>query len=323
MWQVIAAYLLDLAVGDPKPLPHPVVIIGKGITVLEKHLRRWAAPFMGLRSAGVLMTLITVGLTYIISWGIVAGSQKINHWLGLLITIWLLSTTLAVKGLGAAAVEIYNLLQAGDLPAARRKVRWIVGRDTANLDENEITRATIETVAENIVDGITAPLFYAFIGGVPLAMAYKAVNTLDSMVGYRDDKYRDFGWAAARFDDLANYLPARATVLVLLITFWLLDKPVRKAWQIMARDAGSHPSPNSGLPEAAIAGALGVRLGGINYYGGVESVRAYLGDPDQSLQQGHIREAVRIMQVASGVAVLLGSVIVYGVSGLLGRPILW
>ena len=311
MVQVVAGYLLDLVIGDPQKIPHPVVIIGKGIDILEKHLRKWIAPVTGLKFAGAILTISIVGLTYTIMWGIVAGATFINHWLGLLVSIWFVGSALAVKGLSDAAMEIYTLLVAGDLAKARQKVGWIVGRDTAHLDEGEITRATVETVAENIVDGIIAPLFYAFIGGAPLAMAYKAVNTLDSMVGYKNAKYRDFGTASARFDDLCNYIPARVTGIILLAVFLLRGKPIRQIIRIVRRDAVGHPSPNSGIPEALVAGALGVRLGGVNYYGGVESLRAYMGDPVNKLARNHIIETVRIMQITSGAAVLLGSAAVY------------
>lgn len=323
MLRVAAAYLLDLAIGDPRQIPHPVVIIGKGINVLEKYLRKLAAPVMGLKFAGVLLTIITVGVTYTVMWGITSGAERINHWLGLLLSIWFISTTIAVKGLKEAAMEIYSLLNAGDLAGARLKVGWIVGRDTASLDEGEITRATVETVAENIVDGIIAPLFYAFIGGAPLAMAYKAVNTLDSMVGYKNDKYIQFGWASARFDDVCNYIPARVTGVILLLTFVFTGKPVGRAIRMIRRDACRHPSPNSGIPEAAVAGALGIRLGGINYYGGVESFRAYMGDPEEPLTKKHILETVKIMQITSAIAVLAGSAAAYWGSALLGRPELW
>lgn len=323
MFQVAAAFIIDLIIGDPRRIPHPVVIIGKGISLLETYLRRWAAPFMGLKPAGAILTLVIVGLTYAVMWGITAGAYRIGHWFGVAVSVWFLSTTLAVKGLGDAAVDIYNHLASGDIAEARKKVGWIVGRDTDCLDEGEITRATVETVAENIVDGILAPLFYAFIGGVPLAMAYKAINTLDSMVGYRNEKYRDFGWASARLDDLANYVPARVTGAIMLLAFWLLGKPVKKALQTVLRDAPMHPSPNSGIPEAAVAGALGIRLGGLNFYGGVQSFRAYMGDPEKDLGREHIYDTVRLMRVTSIIAVLVGTAAVYGISRLFGTTALW
>lgn len=323
MLQVLAAYLLDLIIGDPRKIPHPVVIIGKGIDIMEKYLRRWAAPLLGLKASGVVLTCVIVGITYVLMWVITTGATRINGLLGLAVSIWFISTTLAVKGLGDAAIEIYNLLCNDDIAEARRKVGCIVGRDTSRLDEGEITRATVETVAENLADGIIAPLFFAFIGGAPLAMAYKAVNTLDSMVGYKNEKYRELGWASARFDDLCNYIPARLTGLMLLITFVLMGKPVRQVLMVVMRDASRHPSPNSGIPEAAVAGALGIRLGGSNYYGGVESFRAYMGNPGEDMRKDHILSTVRIMQVTSGLTVLLGAALVYWISNAFSRMPVW
>jgi len=323
MLQVAAAFMVDLIVGDPRKIPHPVVLIGKGIDILEKYLRRWAAPLIGLKGSGVILTMITVGLTYAVMWGAAAGANRINYWFGAAVSVWFLSTTMAAKCLGDAAMDIYNLLAEGNITEARKKVGWIVGRDTDNLDEGELTRATVETVAENVVDGIVAPLFYAFIGGLPLAMAYKAVNTLDSMVGYKNEKYREFGWASARLDDIANYIPARVTGIIMLVAFWLMGKPVKRAVQTLLRDAPMHPSPNSGIPEAAVAGALGIRLGGVNFYGGVQSVRAYMGEPVEKLERTHIYDTVRLMRVTSVIAVLLGTAVVYGVSRLFGIIELW
>jgi len=322
MIQVIAAYVVDIIIGDPRRLPHPVVIIGKGIDLLEKILRKSTGRFLGLRFSGVLLTGIIVLGTYFLMSGLIKGTRALHPWAGLAAEIWFLSTTLAVKGLGGAATEIYSFLEKGNVPEARKKVGWIVGRDTQDLDEGEITRATVETVAENIVDGIVAPLFYAFIGGVPLAMAYKAVNTLDSMVGYRNEKYRDFGWASARFDDLCNFIPARIAGVILLLAFFVTGKPVKRTLGIIFRDAPRHPSPNSGIPEAAVAGALGVRLGGTNYYGGVQSFRAYMGDPLNGLEKIHIKETVKIMHLTSGLTVLLGSLVALGISVLMHKPLL-
>ncbi|PKM81829.1 MAG: cobalamin biosynthesis protein CobD [Firmicutes bacterium HGW-Firmicutes-14] len=314
MLQIFAAYVIDLIIGDPRHIPHPVVIIGKGIDAAEKVLRRFAAPVLGLKLSGLILTVIIVGVTYAAMRGIVKGAYRLDHWVGIITEIWFLSTTIAVKGLSSAAMEIYSLLDKGDLSEARRKVGWIVGRDTQSMDEGEITRATVETVSENIVDGIIAPLFYAFIGGVPLAMAYKAVNTLDSMVGYRNEKYMEFGWASAKFDDLCNLIPARVTGFILLITFLVTGRPVKNALKMIQRDACKHPSPNSGIPEAAMAGALGVRLGGLNYYGGVESFRAYMGDSVTGLKKAHILDTVRIMHVASVITLAAGAVVLYLIS---------
>lgn len=308
---VVLGFLLDLLIGDPKFITHPVVLIGKTIEFLEKCLRKITAPVIGLRASGILLTLIVVGGTYTLMWSVQTGAERLNHWFGLAVSIWFMGSTLAVKGLAGAAEEIYRLLNTDNLLEARKKVGWIVGRDTAGLDESEITRATVETVAENIVDGIIAPLFYGFIGGAPLAMAYKAVNTLDSMVGYKNEKYRELGWASARFDDISNYIPARLTGIMLLLTFIILGKPAGEAYRTIRRDSGRHPSPNSGIPEAAVAGALGIRLGGINYYGGVKSFRAFMGEPKEPLSKEHIAETVKIMYISSFSAVLTGSLVTF------------
>lgn len=323
MLQVVLGFFLDLIIGDPRHIPHPVIIIGKGIDILEKILRRFTAPFIGLKGSGVILTTVIVSGTYCFMWLLLTGAYRLNYWLGIAVSIWFLGTTLAVKSLAAAAREIYLLLAEKNMTEARKKVGWIVGRDTAHLDESEITRATVETVAENIVDGIIAPLFYGFIGGAPLAMAYKAVNTLDSMVGYRNEKYREFGWASARFDDVCNYIPARLTGGILLLTFVITGKPFKQALDTIRRDAPKHPSPNSGIPEAAVAGALGVRLGGENYYGGVKSIRAYMGDPREPLGKKHIHETIKIMYMASFIAVLLGSITALTIYFITGQPFLW
>lgn len=306
---VVFGFLLDMIIGDPRFITHPVILIGKAIDFIEKYLRKITGPIIGLKASGVFLTIIIVGGTYSLMWSVQTGAERLNHWFGLAVGIWFMGSALAVKGLADAAKEIYRLLKAKNLPEARERVGWIVGRDTANLDESEITRATVETVAENIVDGIIAPLFYGFIGGVPLAMAYKAVNTLDSMVGYRNEKYREFGWASARFDDICNYIPARLTGILLLLTFILMGKQAGVAFRVIRRDSGQHPSPNSGIPEAGVAGAMGIRLGGVNFYGGVKAFRAYMGDPKEAISKEHIAETVKIMYTASFMAVLIGGLI--------------
>lgn len=312
-WQISLAFLLDLVVGDPRGIPHPVIIIGKGIDAAEKLLRRVAAPMVGLKASGALLTLLIVGATYFTAWGLIYITRQLSPWAGWAVTVWFLSTTLAVKCLKLAADEIYQLLSNGQLETARQKTGWIVGRDTAHLEEPEIVRATVETVAENIVDGIVAPLFYAFIGGLPLAMAYKAVNTLDSMVGYKNDKYLHFGSFSARLDDVANYIPARITGVLMLIAAVLAGRDAGRALRTWRRDAGDHPSPNSGIPESVVAGVLGIRLGGLNYYGGRESFRAYMGEPLMEIKKEHIRETTGIMMVTSVLAVVTGVLVTLAV----------
>ncbi|WP_027355394.1 adenosylcobinamide-phosphate synthase CbiB [Desulfofundulus thermocisternus] len=306
---VIAAYVLDLLVGDPPWFPHPVIYIGKLIAALEKFFRLVARNPSALRLAGVFLAATVVGLSYLVTNFLIRLAELVHPWLALGVEIWLIATTFAVRGLAGAARDVLIPLSRGDLELARRKVSLIVGRDTRALDGRGITRATVETVAENIVDGFVSPLFYALIGGAPLAMAYRAVNTLDSMVGYRNEKYRDLGWASARLDDIANFLPARWTGLLLVAAAWLTGRRAGSAWRVIKSDARYHPSPNSGIPEAAMAGALGVRLGGLNYYGGQASFRAYLNQPGQPPVTDHIRQAIDMLYLTAALAVISGTAV--------------
>lgn len=313
-WVLVTAYLIDRVVGDPRSLPHPVVIIGWWISRLEWLIRTCVKQEKHLKAAGVLFPLLIVAGSYAVVWLIIWAGALVSQWLSFALSAWLISTTIATKGLADAGLEIMRHLQAGDIPAARRSLSMVVGRDTEHLDESEICRGAVETVAENIVDAIVSPLIYAAIGGAPLAMAYRATNTLDSMLGYKNEKYRNLGWASARFDDVANYIPARLTALLLLAASWLLRLDVRQSWQIIRRDAHLHPSPNSGLPEAAVAGALGVQLGGLNTYQGVPSERARLGDAHRPLRPEDIRMTVRLMYGAS----LLCLLVCLGIAAWLG-----
>lgn len=303
---LIGAYAADLLIGDPRWLPHPVVLIGRGIGGLEALLRRLGKGAPAERFAGAVLAVTVVGGTYLAAEALLAWAGSVSTPFRTILAVWLLSTALAGRGLAGAALAVHRPLTAGDLPAARRHLARIVGRDTGNLAESEVVRGTVETVAENTVDGVVSPLFYAVLGGAPLALAYKAVNTLDSMVGYRNDRYRHFGWASARLDDLANYLPARLTGLLMAAAARLLGLDAGGALRCVRRYAGRHPSPNSGIPEAAVAGALGVRLGGINHYGGEASFRPHLGEERRPLSPEHILQAVRLMRLTSLLALALG-----------------
>ncbi len=301
---VAAAFLVDLAVGDPPRFPHPVVVMGKVITRLERAL--YAPGKLPGLAGGTLTALVVVISAYGVTAGIIYLLQGIHPWLAAAAEIWLISTTLAARGLAGAAGDVLRPLSGGDLGLAREMAGRIVGRETGSMNAREVTRAAVETVAENTVDGVIAPLFYAFIGGAPLAMAYRAVNTLDSMVGYRNDRYLYFGRFSARLDDAANYLPARIGGLMILAAAWITGRRAVGALRAVIRDARRHPSPNSGVPEAAMAGALGVRLGGINVYGGKESFRPYLGDDIYPLAPVHIRQAVDLMFMSSFLALSAG-----------------
>jgi len=303
------ALVLDTLIGDPRTGWHPVVLIGGLIAALEKRLLRPDATPAAKRWAGLVLVAAALAVSYAAAWLAVAALAALHPLAGLGGGALLLSFAISPRSLAAAGREIQACLEAGDLETARAKVGWIVGRDTDRLAVAEVTRATVETVAENITDGIVAPLFYAALGGAPLAILYRAVNTLDSMVGYKNDKYRDFGLVAARTDDAFNYIPARLTGLLVGAAAFLLRHDARGAARAIWRDAGRHPSPNSGIPEAGVAGALGVRLGGLNYYGGVPSLRATMGEPRRQLAPGHIAATVRIMYTVTALAAALATVL--------------
>ncbi|MDR5899715.1 adenosylcobinamide-phosphate synthase CbiB [Halomonas vilamensis] len=315
---VALAIMMDLVIGDPRTLPHPVVLMGRVISSYERLWNRGTAQQRKL--SGAFLTVTVVGGVWLISWLFLVVLARFHPGLALIAELWLLSTTLAIKGLGDAARAVAEPLSKGDLPAARQALGMIVGRDTQGLDEADITRGTVETVAENTVDGITVPLFFALIGGAPLALAYKAVNTLDSMVGYKDQRYADFGFASAKLDDVANWIPARLTALCLWFAGLLLSVsgvlPLRwkGALQGTCRDAPRHPSPNAGWPEAMVARLLGVQLGGTNFYLGEASHRATLGEPLEPLRLVHITAAVRLMHGAWLLFMLLPVVLVVGLS---------
>ena len=203
-------------------------------------------------------------------------------------------------------MRVYSSLKAGNLSEARKDLGFIVGRDTANLNEPEMTRATVETIAENIPDGIIAPLFYAFLGGAPAALAYKAASTLDSMVGYKNEKYKDFGWASAKIDDCLNFIPARLSAFLLPLAGGLAGLDMIGSFKTILRDGRKNPSPNSGIPEAAMAGALGVRLGGMNYYRSMPAPKPFLGDEKKALGLEDIRASLRVAYLASFLGLLLG-----------------
>ena len=303
---ILAAIVLDLILGDPRWLPHPVVYIGKAISYGEKIIRRVASSPRGLKIGGTLLTISIVLGTYMFFLGIIWIAFKVHLYLGIALSIFIMSQTLAINSLYKHALAVARPLLAGDLPAARRELSMIVGRDTANLEEHDVVRGVVETVSENTVDGITAPLFYGFLGGPPLAMAYKAVNTLDSMIGYRDERYIDLGWAGARLDDLANYIPARITGLIYLLISFFTPGGFQGVWNAMREDAPKHPSPNSGISEAAVAGALQIQLGGLNYYRGIASNRALMGKPIRKLELRHIYQSLYIMFAVSAAMVVLG-----------------
>ncbi|MFJ7726477.1 adenosylcobinamide-phosphate synthase CbiB [Neobacillus sp. NPDC097160] len=285
------AYIIDLFVGDPPHWPHPVRWIGKMISSFEK---RWNHG-QSKRWKGVSMLLFVLLFVFSLVLIFVLIGYKIHPLVGVFVESIIISTTIAQKSLKEAALEVYDPLKSGDLVAARTKLSYIVGRDTEQLDESEIARGTIETVAENTSDGVTAPLFWALIGGAPLAMVYRAANTCDSMVGHMNERYKEFGWASAKWDDVMNWIPSRLTGIIMLLGKRPERTSYQKAWAILFRDAKKHPSPNSGWGEAAVAAILGIQLGGRNYYKGMISNRAKMGEPLNPIQSDHILKANAIL----------------------------
>lgn len=298
---VLGAVVMDLFLGDPRTLPHPVVIIGWLISWLEGVLRqRISDP----RLAGVALLVITVGVSYLAAAGLIYLGTLIAPAVGFLIALYLAWVSIAARSLHVESAKVALALKRGDLPAARVALSYIVGRETLQLDEPEIIRGAVETVAENTGDGVVAPLFYLMLGGPALAIAYKAVNTLDSMVGYKNERYLEFGWASARFDDLANFIPARLTAFLMVLAAPLCGLSGTGSWRVLRRDCRNHASPNSGFPEAAAAGALGVRLGGANRYFGRIVEKPTIGDPVRPLSLETYAGVVRLMYGAEALLVL-------------------
>jgi adenosylcobinamide-phosphate synthase len=303
--EISAAYVADLFFGDPRGYPHPVKLIGRTTSFLEKRLLQWAHTPWTQRFSGVILAVAIVSGAGIFTWAIIRMAGWVHPLFSSVIIIFFAYTTLATRNLYDEAAKVIKVLEQGDVALARKQMGFLVGRDTDHLDEKEICRALIETVSENTSDGIVAPLFYLIIGGPPLAMAYKALNTLDSMVGYRNDRYRYLGWASARGDDLANFIPSRLTALIFVLSSILLRKNWRAAWRVAWRDGRRNPSPNSGYPEAAMAGALGVRLGGKNSYFGRVEEKPLIGEPERSIDRKVVKESLHLMIVNSSIAAII------------------
>ena len=306
--EVLLAATLDAALGDPRWLPHPVRVMGRLIAWCDEQVRLICRSTGSLRLAGVCLAVGLPVAAYAIGAFVIEQATAVSALLGNVVTIGLAFTTLAGRDLFDHVRAVSHELVGGNLIGAREAVSKIVGRDTEALSEPEIVRATIETIAESTADGVIAPLVYLTIGGVPLAVAYKAISTLDSMIGHRDARYVDFGWASARIDDVANWIPARLTAGLIVIATGIATgrwERARESWRILCRDGDRHPSPNSGRPEAAMAGALGVQLGGINVYDGVPHARPQMGDGTRALIQEDINLAVRVMVITCGLGLLL------------------
>jgi adenosylcobinamide-phosphate synthase len=304
-----AAFALDLLLGDSPSFPHPVRWMGNAITTLEPRFRKISTnQFL----CGTLFAILLISGTWALTYGVVQTAVRINPWFGWGIETIVIYFCISARSLEDAALEIYGCLMQKDVDLARRRVALIVGRDVARYDEEGIARAVVETVAENLVDGVTAPLIFAAIGGAPLAMAYKMTNTLDSMIGYKNETYFQFGKCAARIDDVLNYIPARLTVPIISLASQMLSGQGMRSLRTAVREGAQHSSPNAGYPEAAFAGALALKLNGPNYYHGKLVSKPYIGKRFGKTSPSHIKKAVDIMLLSAflWLLVLMGAGIV-------------
>ena len=301
---IACACVLDARLGDPYRMPHIIRLIGSLIAWLEPRLRRlFPATPQGERRAGLVLVVLVVTLCCGMTWMVLSLARRISPWLAFALEVLISYQMLAARQLAIEAPRVRRVLGEAGLEAGREAVAMIVGRDTAELDEAGVIRATVETVAENASDGFVAPLVYLALGGAVGGVFYKAVNTMDSMVGYRNDAYRHFGTAAARLDDVLNWLPARLTGWIMCLVAPCVGLDGRGAWHIYRRDRRKHASPNSAHPEAACAGALGVRLAGPTSYFGVLHDKPTIGDDMRPIRIGDIDATCRLL-AATAVAAL-------------------
>jgi adenosylcobinamide-phosphate synthase len=305
MFLLISSYIADLIFGDPEKLPHPVRWMGKLINLLDERLNKGDALWVG-RIKGIILAFVVVGISGCFAYILLKSARKINPFFGNLVWVYLGYTTISVKDLFVKARAILEKLVSNSIVEARFKLSHIVGRDTQDLSEERIIKATIESIAENTNDGIIAPLFYLILGGPVLAITYKAINTLDSMVGYKNERYIHFGWFSAKLDDVANFLPACITGLLIPVSSFLLRKNFKDSLKIMLKDGKKHPSPNSGISEAAMAGALGIKLGGSSTYQGKLSEKPYIGGSKRLTEPLLINEALAVSFMSSLLMVFIG-----------------
>lgn len=307
-WSLLAVVIgfgIDLILGDPHGFPHPVVLIGKLISALEKGLRRvFPRTARGEKAAGVLLWLLVAAVSTLLPGLLLWLCHRVSPWLCLAVESIMCWQILATKSLRDESMKVFDALETGDLEKSRYAVSMIVGRDTAELDDGAVTRAAVETVAENTSDGIVAPLVFLAIGGAPLGFFYKAVNTMDSMLGYIEPPYKNIGMVPAKMDDVMNYLPARFSALLMLLAGWILRLDVGNGWKIFRRDRYNHASPNSAQTESVCAGLLGLRLAGDAWYHGVLHKKKYIGDELRPIEHQDIPRACRLLYVTAFLALV-------------------
>jgi len=307
------AYVLDLTFGDPQNIIHPVQIIGKMINIGENSLlgKKYKSDRKYKFFAGMILNITVISLTYGITYLIRRTSE--NSIILTVAEIYLMYTVFSINSLAREGNRVYNILKEGNIERARKDLSYLVSRDTGTMDEKMIIRSTMETISENTVDGIVAPMLYMFLGGLPLSMTYKAINTFDSMVGYKNEKYMDFGKFSAKLDDVANFIPARITGILIVIASMILGYDYKNSLKIFIRDRKNHSSPNSGHAEAGVAGALGVQFGGKVSYFGKEVDKPVIGDKTKDFELEDIKKNIKIMYAASFLSLVMFSVISLGI----------
>lgn len=307
---IVAGFILDLIFGDPHWLPHPICLIGNMISFLDRHLRKlFGFSNNGLLFGGALMVVIVLMLSFFIPLSVLNIAYDFNPWVGFAIETIMCYQIFATKCLRDESMKVYYALQKNDIVDARLKLSWIVGRDTKELNAEEVTKGAVETVAENTADGIIAPMLYMFLGGAPLAFFYKGINTMDSMVGYKNDKYMYFGRCAAKLDDLANLIPARITGIVMILASYFLNLNFKGAWKVFWRDRYNHLSPNSAMTESVTAGALNIQLGGDHYYFGKLVHKDTIGDNIRPVVAEDIVSTNNLLYMTAVLSLLLFSLV--------------
>ena len=307
---LVMGYILDLIFGDPYWMPHPVRFIGNLISILEKVIRRFMPKTKrGEYIGGIILTVMVVSISMVIPLVIILMAKSINTYLALTVETFMCYQILATKSLKVESMKVYDELAKNDLPSARKAVSMIVGRDTKDLTFSGVAKAAVETVAENTSDGIIAPMIFIAIGGAPMGFFYKAINTMDSMVGYKNEKYINFGRFAAKLDDVVNYLPARISAYQMILSSFFLRYDYKNAFKIYKRDRYNHASPNSAQTESVCAGALDIQLAGNAYYFGKLYEKPTIGDDIREINYDDIKKANRLLYCTSFISIVIISII--------------
>lgn len=307
---IVVGFILDLIFGDPHSLPHPICLIGNLISCLERNLRKiFGFSNTGLLFGGGVLVFMVISTCFVLPYALLYLAGMVNPWLAFALETLMFYQIFATKCLRDESMKVYYALQKGDLDEARLMLSWIVGRDTKNLSEAEVTKGAVETIAENTADGIIAPMFYMFLGGAPLAFLYKGINTMDSMVGYKNEKYLYFGRCAAKLDDVANFIPARITGLLMIGAAYFLNLDVQCAWKTFWRDRYNHLSPNSAMTESVAAGALNIQLGGGHFYFGKWVHKDTIGDDIRPVKAGDIVATNNLLYMTAILSLILFTLI--------------